>query len=123
MVLVPIYLNEIAPKSLRGTFGVVCQVFVVTGVTVAQFLGLFLSSIPYWRLILLFGGFIGSANFILLLFSCESPKWVALQPGGQSRGSRILRKIRGEESDHEVREWRKRNLLPTENDGIPCILS
>jgi MFS family permease len=118
MVLVPIYLNEIAPKSLRGVFGVTCQVFVVIGVAIAQFLGLFLSTIPYWRLILLFGAFLGAAHFILLIFACESPKWVALQPGGQSRGSAILRKIRGEESDHEVREWRRRSLLSMENEGI-----
>ena len=118
MVLVPIYLNEISPKRLRGAFGVICQIFVVVGVVIAQFLGLFLSTIPYWRLILLFGGFIGAVHFVLLLFACESPKWVALQPGGQSRGSAILRKIRGEESDHEVREWRRRSLLPTENDGM-----
>jgi len=118
MVLVPIYLNEIAPKSLRGAFGVTCQVFVVIGIAIAQFLGLFLSTIPYWRLILLFGGVIGAAHFLLLLFACESPKWVALQPGGQSRGSIILRRIRGEESDHEVRDWRRRSFLPTENDGL-----
>src|SRR5271169_4893527 len=121
MVLVPIYLNEIAPKSLRGAFGVTCQVFIVIGIAIAQFLGLFLSTIPYWRLILLFGGVIGAAQFVLLLFACESPKWVALQPGGQSRGSAILRKIRGEESDHEVREWRRRSFLPTENDGM-CLI-
>src|SRR5947207_8220702 len=99
MVLVPIYINEIAPKSLRGAFGVTCQVFVVIGIAIAQFLGLFLSTIPNWRLILLFGCFIGVAHFVLLIFACESPKWVALQPGGQSRASDILRKIRGEESD------------------------
>jgi MFS family permease len=118
MVLVPLYLNEIAPKHLRGAFGVTCQVFVVIGIAVAQFLGLFLSSIPYWRVILLFGGVIGATHFVLLLFACESPKWVALQHGGQSRASAILRHIRGEESEHEVREWRRHSSLPTENDGI-----
>jgi MFS family permease len=119
MVLVPIYINEIAPKSLRGAFGVTCQVFVVIGIAVAQFLSLFLSSIPYWRLILLFGGVIGATHFVLLLFACESPKWVALQPNGQARASIILRRIRGEDSDHEVRDWRRRSLLPTDNEGIP----
>lgn len=117
MVLVPLYLNEIAPKHLRGAFGVTCQVFVVIGIVIAQFLGLFLSSIPYWRLILLFGGVIGATHFVLLLFACESPKWVALQHGGQSRASAILRHIRGEDSEHEVREWRRHSLLPTESDG------
>jgi MFS transporter, SP family, solute carrier family 2 (facilitated glucose transporter), member 1 len=117
MVLVPIYLNEIAPKGLRGTLGVICQIFVVIGIVIVQFLSLYLSTIPYWRLILLFGGVIGATQFISLLFACESPKWVALQHGGQARGSAILRRIRGEDSDHEVREWRRRSLLPTDGDG------
>ena len=97
MVLVPIYLNEIAPKSLRGAFGVTCQIFVVIGIAIAQFLGLFLSTIPYWRLILLFGGLLSAAHFVLLLFACKSPKWVAFQPGSQLRGSAILQKIRDED--------------------------
>jgi MFS family permease len=118
MVLVPIYLNEIAPKSLRGAFGVTCQVFVVIGIAIAQFLSLFLSTIPYWRVILLFGGVIGATHFVLLLFAVESPKWVALQPAGQARASVILRRIRGEDSDHEVRDWRRRSLLPTDNEGV-----
>jgi MFS family permease len=121
MVLVPIYLNEIAPKGLRGAFGVICQVFVVIGIVITQFLGLYLSTIPYWRLILLFGGVIGTTQFIALLFACESPKWAALQPGGQSLGSTILRRIRGEDSDHEVREWRRRCFLPSESDGIASL--
>lgn len=117
----PIYLNEIAPKGLRGTFGVICQVFVVLGIVIVQFLSLYLSTIPHWRLILLFGGVIGTTQLIALLFACESPKWVALQPGGQSQGSAILRRIRGEDSDHEVREWRRRSLLPVENDGTASL--
>jgi MFS family permease len=101
---------------------VVCQLFVVIGIAMAQFLSLFLSSIPYWRLILLFGGLIGAAHFVLLLFACESPKWVALQHGGQARASAILHRIRGEQSEHEVRDWRRRSLLPTDNDGKPWYL-
>ena len=117
MVLVPLYLNEIAPKNLRGAFGVTCQLFVVIGIVVAQFLGLFLNSVPHWRFILLFGGIIGATHFVFMLGACESPKWVALQHGGQARGSAILRRIRGEEAGHEVREWRRRSLLSIESDG------
>jgi MFS family permease len=122
MVLVPLYLNEIAPKSLRGAFGVTCQVFVVIGIALAQFLSLFLSTIPYWRVILLFGGVLGVIHFVLLLFACESPKWVALQHGGQARASTILHRIRGEDSEHEVRDWRRRSLLPTESEGASSCL-
>jgi MFS family permease len=122
MVLVPLYINEIAPKSLRGAFGVTCQVFVVIGIAIAQFLSLFLSTIPFWRLILLFGAVIGATQFVLLLFACESPKWVALQPGGQAPAAAILHRIRGEESEHEVRDWRRRSLLPTDNEGNPLDL-
>jgi Sugar (and other) transporter len=117
MVLVPLYLNEIAPKTLRGAFGVICQVFVVIGIALAQLLSLFWSTIPYWRGILLFGGMVGAGQFVLLLFACESPKWIALQYGGQGHAQVILRKIRGENSDDEVREWRRRCSLPTETDG------
>jgi MFS family permease len=118
MVLVPLYINEISPKNLRGAFGVTCQLFVVVGIVIVQLLSLYLSSIPYWRLILLFGGIIGCTHFTLLLFASESPKWVALQTHGQLKASAILRRIRGEDSDHEVREWRRRCMLSVESDGI-----
>ena len=121
-MLVPLYLNEIAPKNLRGAFGVTCQVFVVIGIALAQFLSLFLSTIPYWRIILLFGGVLGATHLLLLLFACESPKWVALQPGGQARACAILLRIRGEDSEHEVREWRRRSFLPTDIEGRCLIL-
>jgi Sugar (and other) transporter len=123
MVLVPIYVNEIAPKSFRGAFGVACQVFVVTGIVIVQTLGLNLSNVPFWRLILLSGGLIGSLQFVFLLFATESPKWVALQHNGQALGSAILRRIRGEDADHEVREWRRRSLLSTDADGTDFALT
>jgi len=37
--LVPVYLSEIAPSTLRGQLGVMSQLFITFGILVAQLLG------------------------------------------------------------------------------------
>ena len=37
--IVPIYLSEIAPSTLRGQIGVMSQLFITFGILVAQLLG------------------------------------------------------------------------------------
>ena len=38
--LVPGYLNEISPKSLRGSTGVIFQLFITIGILISQVLGI-----------------------------------------------------------------------------------
>ncbi|KAF3928350.1 hypothetical protein ABW21_db0200117 [Orbilia brochopaga] len=102
VVIAPLYIHNVAPSEYAGLFGASTQVIINFGIIVAQFLGLFLSSIPLWRLILAIGGFIGLAQAILLPFCVESPKWLA-SVGKTGLARRSLAKLRGRNNiDDEI---------------------
>ena len=107
MVVVPIYVSDIAPPGRKGFFGSFTQVMVNMGILIAQVLGYFLSRGKLWRIILGIGGAIGLLQAVgFLLGGQESPKWMA-DNGKPSRAKSVLRKIRGHEADidAEVVGW------------------
>ena len=107
VVVVPIYISEIAPPKEKGFFGSFTQIMVNVGILIAQLLGLFLSRGQMWRIILAAGGGIGVAQLLgLVLGGQESPKWMA-DNGKPSQAKKILQRIRGHEADieAEVRGW------------------
>jgi MFS family permease len=106
VVVVPIYLSEIAPPAERGFFGSFTQIMVNVGIFSTQLLGYLFSYDQMWRLILGAGGAIGIGLAIGLFGAAESPKWLA-STGKVKQGSEILQRIRGQEFDieDEVQSW------------------
>ena len=107
MVVVPIYIFDIAPPGKKGFFGSFTQVMVNMGILITQVLGYFLSRGQMWRIILGVGGVIALVQAVALaLGGQESPKWMA-DNGKPSRARRVLRKLRGQEADidAEVEGW------------------
>jgi MFS family permease len=106
VVVVPIYVSEIAPPAERGFFGSFTQVMVNGGIFVTQLLGYLFSYGQMWRVILAVGGGIGLFQIFGLLTAVESPKWMA--DNGRERQARVvLQKIRGSKFDleEEVGHW------------------
>ncbi|KAI4638682.1 hypothetical protein J4E93_009710 [Alternaria ventricosa] len=106
VVIVPLYISEIAPPGEKGFFGAFTQIGCNVGILITQLLGYFLSHDSYWRLILAIGGVIGAVQGAGLLLSVESPKYIAEQ-GNVSLAKKTLRKIRGEDADieDEMNDW------------------
>lgn len=106
VVVVPIYISEIAPPAEKGFFGTFTQIMCNVGILLTQLLGYFLSHGQYWRIILAVGGIIGVAQSLGLLLTAESPKYVA-DHGDPVQAKRILRKIRGSnyDVDAEISGW------------------
>lgn len=119
VVVVPIYISEIAPPAEKGFFGAFTQIMCNVGILITQLLGYFLSHDQYWRVILAAGGLIGLVQSLGLLLSVESPKYLAEQ-GNTSQAKRVLRKIRGEKADieEEIINWRA-----DETDGLDGMKS
>jgi MFS family permease len=72
MSIVPIYINELAPRQIIGRFGVFTQLFVMVGVVVSYALSLILSAcnaeaFVFYRVMLLFNVLLILAQTILLL--------------------------------------------------------
>lgn len=72
MSIVPIYINELAPRQIIGSFGVATQLFVLVGIVVSYGLSLILtaasaSSFVFYRVMLLFNVLFIIAQTILIL--------------------------------------------------------
>lgn len=107
IVVVPIYISEIAPPKQKGLFGALTQVTINVGILISQLLGYFLSRDNLWRIILGTAGGIGALQSGGLLFTPESPKWLAEHDRPQL-AKQILRKIRGHNVDVEAefKSWK-----------------
>lgn len=106
VVVVPIYISEVAPPKEKGLFGALTQIMINVGIFVAQLLGYFLSRGNLWRIILAVSGVIGLLQFLALWLVPESPKWLA-EHKNPERARQFLRKIRGRRADldEEVKCW------------------
>ncbi|KAF8247835.1 general substrate transporter [Wilcoxina mikolae CBS 423.85] len=106
-VVVPLYVNEIAPPDAKGKFGAFTQISINIGILTTQVLGLFLSKPQYWRLILVVGAAIGALQGILLLRIPESPKYL-VSVGNRNGARDSLARLRGPsysaEIEDEIRE-------------------
>ncbi|KAF9163336.1 hypothetical protein DFQ26_002692 [Actinomortierella ambigua] len=103
-VIVPLYLAEISPPDLRGTLGI------VVGILFSQVLGLYLSTSTGWRVILLAGAALSVLQLLMLPFCVESPRYMALQPGGLYMARRALQTLRGRSDvNGEIRDWTRQD--------------
>ncbi|KAL9132990.1 MAG: hypothetical protein Q9175_005833 [Cornicularia normoerica] len=106
VVVVPIYISEVAPPKEKGLFGALTQIMVNMGIVIAQVLGYFLSKGGLWRIILAVAGGIGLFQLLALSLVPESPKWLAEHRNPQ-HARHVLRRMRGHKADldEEVKAW------------------
>ena len=105
IVVVPIYISEIAPPQSKGLFGALTQVGTNIGILLTQVLGYFLSYGRMWRVVLGVAGGAAVVQAVGLLGVVESPQWLATkQRVGFAK--QVLRRIRGESSiEEEIGKW------------------
>ncbi|KAG6787160.1 hypothetical protein POTOM_008793 [Populus tomentosa] len=92
--VVPVFIAEIAPKSLRGALTATNQLMICGGVSVAFIIGTVLT----WRALAL-TGLVPCAILVFGLFLIpESPRWLAKR-GREEEFQKALQKLRGKEAD------------------------
>jgi SP family facilitated glucose transporter-like MFS transporter 3 len=101
-VLVPIYLGELAPPSLRGTFGTLTQFALVGGILVADLLAFVFATEDLWRCLFAVTCFVAVVQLISAPFLLESPRWLLSRDPNSRRARTIIKKLRGLRYDHEV---------------------
>lgn len=106
IVVVPIYIAEVAPPTEKGLFGALTQIMINVGILIAQLLGYFLSKGSLWRIVLAVAGGIGLLQMAGLFLVPESPKWL-VDHGRSPQARRIVQKISGSDADveEEVEGW------------------
>ena len=105
IVVVPIYISEVAPVRAKGMFGALTQIMINVGIVIAQLLGYFLSYGNMWRVVLAVAGGLGLVQCLGLFFVAESPQWLASR-GRVRLAKKILGRIRGGGNvEEEIGGW------------------
>nr|CAD7462662.1 unnamed protein product [Timema tahoe] len=99
--VIPMYLTEIAPLSIRGAMGVLCPLGLTVGVVIAQILGLrqILGTIETWHYLLSLYVLLILVSAIALPFLPESPKYLYVVRGEEEKGISELSRLRGVPAD------------------------
>jgi MFS transporter, SP family, solute carrier family 2 (facilitated glucose transporter), member 3 len=102
-VLVPIYLGEMAPPTLRGRLGTVTQFALVVGILVANVLAFPLAKEgETWRLLFAVTPIVAMIQILLAPFLLESPRWLLGRDPKSLKARYIIKRLRGLRYDHEV---------------------
>lgn len=92
--VIPVYITEISPASLRGTLVSLYQLFVVVGILVAYCANYWFSGLPdNWHFMLGIPLAFIIVEVCLLLPLPESPRWVAQKTGAVSSDERKENKL------------------------------
>jgi sugar porter (SP) family MFS transporter len=106
LVVVPLYVSEVAPPQSKGLFGTATQIAVNLGILLTLLLGYIFGGGPEWRIVLAVGAGIGAVQGIFLCAVSESPTWTAAnRDPGTAVG--LLQRIRGKDFDivEEIQNW------------------
>ncbi|XP_075403997.1 solute carrier family 2, facilitated glucose transporter member 2 [Tenrec ecaudatus] len=95
--LVPMYIGEIAPTTLRGALGALHQLAIVTGILVSQVLGLefVLGNADRWHIMLGLPAVRALLQSLLLLFCPESPRYLYFKLEEEAKAKQSLKRLRG----------------------------
>ncbi|XP_049557737.1 solute carrier family 2, facilitated glucose transporter member 4 isoform X1 [Orcinus orca] len=95
--LVPMYVGEIAPTHLRGALGTLNQLAIVTGILIAQVLGLesILGTATLWPLLLGITMLPALLQLVLLPFCPESPRYLYIIRNLEGPARKSLKRLTG----------------------------
>lgn len=93
----PLYLAEIAPSRLRGTFVCVHQLVITVGILVAYVVNYAFAASGSWRSMFAIALIPSVLQFFSMLFFCESPSWL-LSKGLKEKAAKALQRLRRDTS-------------------------
>ncbi|KAG8511488.1 Solute carrier family 2, facilitated glucose transporter member 2 [Galemys pyrenaicus] len=108
--LVPMYIGEIAPTTLRGALGALHQLAIVTGILISQILGLefILGSPEHWHILLGLSAVPAMLQCLLLFFCPESPRYLYIKLEEEEKAKKSLKRLRGStDISKDITEMRK----------------
>lgn len=101
-VLVPIYLGELAPPTLRGMLGTLTQFALVIGILFADLLAFPFATESSWRVLFAVTLMISMLQLLCSPFLLESPRWLLNRDPNSLRARYIIKRLRGLRHDEEV---------------------
>jgi SP family facilitated glucose transporter-like MFS transporter 1 len=96
--IVPAYLSEISPNSVRGIVTSTFQTAICVGTLIAIIISMPLDTFKGWRWLLGITCFPSVLQLILLFFIVESPSWLIMK-GNIDKAKRCIRRLKGIEAE------------------------
>lgn len=103
-VLVPIYLGELAPPTLRGMLGTLTQFALVTGILISDLLAFPFATEQSWRVLFSITAITAIIQLLCAPFLLESPRWLLGRDPNSLKARYIIKKLRGLRHEHEVEQ-------------------
>ena len=101
-VVVPVYLGEIAPPTMRGTLGTCTQFAMVIGILISALLAFPLATAAHWRWLFAVSPALSTLQLIVSPFLLESPRWLLNIDENSTAARCVIKAFRGFRSDDEV---------------------
>ncbi|XP_062987408.1 solute carrier family 2, facilitated glucose transporter member 5-like [Elgaria multicarinata webbii] len=121
--VIPLYLGEIAPRSLRGAFIMMPHLFTTIGVLLSRIMAYHhvLGNQKGWPLLLGIIGVIPVIQMFLVPFYPESPGYLLIQKRNEEKARQALQKLRDKEDvEDEMEELRQEDIAEkSEKDMTP----
>lgn len=103
--VVPLYLSEVSPKSLRGTLVSLYQWAITAGILFSYFINAaFAQAVYNWRWMLMAGILPGAVLLVGMLFMGDTPRWL-VSKNRDEEAKRVLKKIEPDtDVDAEIKQ-------------------
>lgn len=103
-VVVPVYLGEIAPPTLRGTLGTLTQFSMVIGILMTDMLAFPLANPSGWRWLFSITPLLCLVQLAVSPFLLESPRWLLGRDEKSPEARITIKRMRGFRYDSDVEE-------------------
>jgi SP family facilitated glucose transporter-like MFS transporter 3 len=103
-VVVPVYLGEVAPPTLRGTLGTCTQFALVIGILMSNVLAFSLATVDRWRYLFAVTPVICLLQVAISPFLLESPKWLLSRDANSLEARVVVKQLRAYRSNSLVEE-------------------
>lgn len=94
MVVVPVYLGEIAPPTLRGTLGTCTQFAIVIGILFSNLVAFPLATPSGWRYMFAIGPLLSILQLLSSPYLVESPRWLLSRDEASTQARVEIKKLR-----------------------------
>jgi len=100
-VLVPIYLGELSPPTLRGMLGTLTQFALVIGILIADLAAFPLATESRWRYLFAITPLTAILQILCAPILLESPRWLLSRDPNSRKARIIIKRLRGLHYDYE----------------------
>jgi len=109
-VVVPVYLGEIAPPTLRGTLGTCTQFALVIGILMSDIFAFPFATVDMWRWLFAVTPLLCLFQMLISPFLLESPRWLLSRDEKSVEARLVIKQLRGYRTEAEV-EFEVDNFL------------